>query len=137
MIYYVAQLSVFSFVIWLHIDKASEKKRNICRFKKFCVFLLFRYIWSHTFGISKCVTMYIYYKCVTMYIYFFQETCVCQKTLWLLYAWKLIQDMFKNNLQHLIVCSIQFSKIWRYNIIGHKNTPSIFRYLEIQWSKGS
>ena len=36
---YVAELSVFLFVILLHIDKATEKKRNICNFNKFCVFL--------------------------------------------------------------------------------------------------
>ena len=29
-------LSVFSFVILLYIDKASEKRRNICNFNKFC-----------------------------------------------------------------------------------------------------
>ena len=54
--YYVAELSVFSFVILLHIDKASEKKRNICNFSKFCVFL-FIYIYIY---IYMNLYMYIY-----------------------------------------------------------------------------
>ena len=44
--------------------------------------------------------------------------------------------MFKNNLQEFfIVCSNHFSKIWKYDKIGQSNTPSIFRDLEIKWSK--
>ena len=38
LIYYAAELSVFSFLISLQIDKASEKKRNICGFNKLYVF---------------------------------------------------------------------------------------------------
>ena len=34
----------FSEALSMYIDKASEKKRNICNFNKFCVFLLFIYI---------------------------------------------------------------------------------------------
>ena len=52
-----------------------------------------------------------------------------------LYAWKLIQDMFKNNLQRFTVYSNHFSKIWKYNRIRQSNTPSIFRDLEITWIK--
>ena len=46
-IYYVAELSVFSFVIWLHNDKASDKEKNICDFSKLCVFFLSIYLKSH------------------------------------------------------------------------------------------
>ena len=49
----------------------------------------------------------------------------------------MIQDKFKIKLQHFIVCSNHFSKIWKYNRIGESNTPSIFRDLEIKWSKVS
>ena len=45
LIYYAAELSVFSFLISLQIYKASEKKRNIWCFNKLCVFLIHIYIY--------------------------------------------------------------------------------------------
>ena len=51
--------------------------------------------------------------------------------------WKLIQDIFKNNLQQFIVCSNQFSKICKYNGTGQSSTSSIFKHLEVKWSKAS
>ena len=40
-------LKRYYYVIWLHIEKTSKKKRNICGFKKFCVFL---FIYIYIFG---------------------------------------------------------------------------------------
>ena len=52
-----------------YIDKASEKKINICNLNKFCVILLFIYISTHTFkvGISYGY-IYIY---INIYIYIY------------------------------------------------------------------
>ena len=58
-----------------YIDKASEKKINICNLNKFCVVFLFIYISTHTFkvGISYgyiYVYIYIYiYIYINIYIY--------------------------------------------------------------------
>ena len=43
-------------LMW-HIDKASEKKRNICAFNKLCVFFN-PCIWSHTFKVGICFKIY-------------------------------------------------------------------------------
>ena len=43
----------FSFVIWLDIDKTSEKKRNICGFDKLCVYF-YPYILRHIFNVGIC-----------------------------------------------------------------------------------
>ena len=58
-----------------YIDKASEKKINICNLNKFCVILLFIYISTHTFkvGISYgyiyiYIYIYIYKRIYIIYI---------------------------------------------------------------------
>ena len=52
---------IFSEALSMYIGKASEKKRNICNFNKFSVFLLFIYISTHTFKVANSyVYIYIY-----------------------------------------------------------------------------
>ena len=70
---YVAELSVFLFLILLHIDKASEKKRNICSCNKFCVCFFYSYIFELThlklaFLINTVFWDYIYTVSISLYV---------------------------------------------------------------------
>ena len=74
-IYIIYYKYLSSFQKLCHIDKASEKKRNICNFNKFCMFFLFIYIWSHTFKVGIChiyiyIYIYIYILHIIFYIYY-------------------------------------------------------------------
>ena len=41
---------IFLFLFFSGIDKASEKKRNICGFNKFCVLYIYIYIYMYVYS---------------------------------------------------------------------------------------
>ena len=45
----LTQVLLMYIYIYMHIDKASEKKRNISTFKKFCALYIYIYIYIYIF----------------------------------------------------------------------------------------